>query len=178
MNLEHMCQQIKENYHRLKDEKKALFFLRYQFELLAWKRQKLKLGAIAFEIKEVLFDKTLLWEEIEIRYIRQDTSIDDEQKLENILERLGWKWDAKNVIAITVVILGGLSYLIALLRIQYYKKLPTIAFRSEHLDEILKFGIDSSFSTVDIGSLGTLLKNSYWLVDFIFEFCVYFNVIF
>ena len=178
MNLEHLCRQIKENYHRLRDEKKALLFLKYQFELLAWKRQKLKLGAIVFEIKEILFYKKVLWEEIEIRYIRQDTSIDDEQKIENILKRLGWKWDVKNVIAITVVILGALSYFIALLRIQYYKRLPTIAFRSEHFDLVLKFGIESSLTPPELGSLGIMLKSSYWIIEVISDFCIYFNIIF
>lgn len=89
MNLEHLCKSIKENYYRLKDEKKALLFLRYQFELLAWKRQKLKLGAIVFEIKKIVIAGITLHEDIEIRYIRQDTTRDDELKIENRLKALG-----------------------------------------------------------------------------------------
>lgn len=89
MNLEHLCRTIKNNYNKLKDEKKALLFLKYQFELLAWKRQKLKLGAIVFEIKEFVVSGITLYQDIDIRYIRQDTTHDDELKIENRLKALG-----------------------------------------------------------------------------------------
>lgn len=60
MNIEHLCQFVSKNFSSLKDKQKALNFVRYHFELLAWKRNKLKLGAIVFEIKEFVFHKTVL----------------------------------------------------------------------------------------------------------------------
>jgi hypothetical protein len=60
--------------------------------LLSVKRQKLKLGKIVFEIKEYKLDEMPAYkEEVEIRYIRQDTLDQDELKLENRLKALNWK---------------------------------------------------------------------------------------
>lgn len=88
MNLEQLCRDIRENYDRLKDKSFAFRLLRYQFELLAWKKRKLKLGAVVFEIKEFVVNGIILFEEADIRYIRQDTSEDDAMKFENRLKAL------------------------------------------------------------------------------------------
>jgi len=48
----------------------------------------LKLGAIVFEIKEFTVAGITLFEEADIRYIRQDTSEDDAMKFENRLKAL------------------------------------------------------------------------------------------
>jgi len=73
----------------LKDKKKTIIFLKYHFNLLATKRRKLKLGKVVFEIKEYKLDEMPAYkEEVEIRYIRQDTLDEDELKLENRLKAL------------------------------------------------------------------------------------------
>ena len=41
-----------------------------------------------FEIKEVLFDEFVIAETVEIRYIRQDTSAEDNLKIETRLRAL------------------------------------------------------------------------------------------
>jgi hypothetical protein len=46
---------VKKNKNRLRNYKRALIFLQYHLDLLEWKRRKLKLGAIVFEIKEFQF---------------------------------------------------------------------------------------------------------------------------
>jgi len=178
MDIENLCRTIKNNYHRLKDKKKAFIYLRYQFELLAWKRNKLKLGAIVFEVKRTFFHNTLLLEEIEIRYIRQDNTIADERKLENILKRIGWHWDAKNVIALIVVVIGFATYFYSWIYYQYQRYLPTLAFRSEHYDFILRFGFETGFSENSIQPFKSQFSFNYWLVDVLTDFCVYFNIIF
>ena len=88
MNLDHLIKTIRKNYHLLKDENLALKFLRYHLELLQWKKNKLKLGAIVFEVKETYFHGILLIEEVDIRYIRQDNTDTDELKLENRLKAI------------------------------------------------------------------------------------------
>jgi len=178
MNLEQLCRTIKDNWDIIPNKKWALKYLRYQFELLAWKRNKLKLGAIAFEIKEYKFDEVVLWEEPEIRYIRQDTTIEDEQKLENILKRLGWQWDMRNYIALSVVLFGAFCYVIALLKIEYYNRLPTLAFRDPHCDFILRFGFETCFTPRSVGIFNDFTKMNFWLVDLLTDFCIHFNIIF
>jgi len=178
MNIEQLCRTVKERWSEIKNKRKAIWYLIYQFELLAWKKQKLKLGAIVFEIKEVKFDNTVLWEDIEIRFIRQDTTEDDYRKLENILKRLGWQWDAKNIIALSTVIIGFISYFIAYLRLMYYKYLPTLAFRADHFDFVIKFGFESTLTPYATESVAPLFRLNYWMVDVLTDFCVYFNIIF
>lgn len=178
MNLEQLIKTIRQNFHRLKDENFALKFVQYHIELLAWKRNKLKLGAIVFEIKETYFHGILLREDIDIRYIRQDNTDADELKLENRLKAIGWKWDLKNFSALLVVIFGLLCEIYSHLYAWYCKNLPTLAYRSEHFDHILKYGFENSIIAGEIGFYKKLSGLNFWLVDFLTDFCVYFNIIF
>jgi len=88
MNIEQLIKTIRENYSKLKNKTFALKFLRYHLELLQWKRNKLKLGAIVFEVKETYFHGVLLLEEVDIRYTRQDNTDTDELKIENRLKAI------------------------------------------------------------------------------------------
>lgn len=178
MNLEHLIKTVRENFHRLKDEKFALNFVRYHIELLQWKRNKLKLGAIVFEVKETYFNGVLLIEEVDIRYIRQDNTDTDELKIENRLKAIGWKWDLKNVLAFLTVVFGLLCELYTHLHYWYCKNLPTLAYRSEHFDYILKYGFEHSFVSGEIGFLKKLSSVNFWLVDLLTDFCIYFNMVF
>lgn len=178
MNIEHLCRAIKNNYHRLRDEKKALLFLRYQFELLAWKQQKLKLGAIVFEIKEIAFAGITLVENAEIRYIRQDTTKDDELKIENRLKALGWKWDFKNVMALLVVVILALVLAYAYAYVWYCENLPTLAYRDPSADEMIYRSLESTLAFRPIGLFKALLILNFWVVNTLTTFCVNYGMLF
>lgn len=177
MNLEHLCQTIKKNYHLLKDEKKALLFLRYQFELLAWKRQKLKLGAIVFEIKKIVIAGITLHEDIEIRYIRQDTTRDDELKIENRLKALGWKWDFKNVGAFIIVLIFAITFIYAQLYIWYCENLATLAYRDPIIDELIKFSFKTTLLSNILQTYKYLIYLNEIFSDSLSKFCIEFNII-
>jgi hypothetical protein len=98
--------------------------------------------------------------------------------LENRLKAIGWKRDAKNVVALLVVIFILLCEIYTHLHYWYCKNLPTLAFRAEHFDYILKFGFESSLSPFSVGSLKEWSKTNYWLAETITDFCIYFNIIF
>lgn len=178
MNFEQLCLTVIRRWQEIPNKKKAVKLLRYFQEQLALKKKKLKLGSVTFDIKQIVFYQIVLWEEIEIRYTRQDTSEEDERKVENILKRLGWKWDAKNILAFCVVLFGIVTYLYSLLRYQYQKYLPAIAFRSEHHDYVLRYGFENCFSPYAVGTFRQLSSVNYWMVDLLTDFCTYFNVIF
>lgn len=178
MNLEHLFSLIRKNYHRLKNEAATLNFLKYHVELCQWKRNKLKLGAIVFEVKETYFNGILLLEDIDIRYTRQDNTDTDELKIENRLKAIGWKWDLKNVIAFATVVFGLCCEFYTHAHYWYCKNLPTLAYRTEHFDYILKFGFENSLVSGKIGFCNKFSLNNYWLVDFLTDFCTYFNIIF
>lgn len=93
MNFEHLCSLFTQNWTKIKNKKKALFFLKENYRILKLKKQKLKLGLISFEIKEFKIPNTsyILFETIDIKFIKQDTIDEDEQKFENRLKRLNVK---------------------------------------------------------------------------------------
>lgn len=62
--------------------------IKSQLKLLSIKKNKLKLGKIVFEIKELIYAEIPITESLEIRYSRQDNTESDELKLENRLNAL------------------------------------------------------------------------------------------
>jgi hypothetical protein len=178
MNIEHLCRSVLANWHRVKNVKKTLMYVRYQFELLAWKRQKLKLGAIVFEIKKIIIANITIHEDTEIRFIRQDTSQEDDLKIENRLKAIGWKWDVKNVLSLLVVIVLGGIFIYANIYVLYCEKLPTIAFRDPRADELVYYGLESSFVFSYTESFRSLLFLNFWLINTLTDLCIHFDLLF
>ena len=178
MNLEQLIKTIRANFHRLRDQEFALNFLKYHIKLLQWKRSKLKLGAIVFEVKETYFYGVLINEDIDIRYIRQDNTDTDELKIENRLKAIGWKWDLRNVLALITVMFGLACELYTYFDYWYKKNLPTLAYRMEHYDYILRYGFETSFNFGECGLFKKISISNYWLIDLLTDFCTYFSIIF
>lgn len=113
MNLEQLSLNVFKIWSKIsqKSKKKLLLFLKINYYLLNWKRNKLKLGSIIFEIKELYVGNFLIHEEIDIRYIRQDNTKTDEMKFENRLKKLNWKFDFNNVAAFCIVVSIIITYL-------------------------------------------------------------------
>jgi hypothetical protein len=91
LNLEQLLNLAIANWSKIKKKKKVLQIIKNQYEILEKKKQKLKLGKIVFEIKELIYAEIPLMETLEIRYSRQDNTEADSMKLENRLEALKWK---------------------------------------------------------------------------------------
>jgi hypothetical protein len=77
---------ITKNHEKLTDKKKTLAYLRYRYNLMHLHKQKLKLGKIAFEIKEHKDGDIVLFEKLEMIFSRQDNTEEDELKIENRLK--------------------------------------------------------------------------------------------
>lgn len=177
MNLEHLTKKIFSNWSLVKDKKKTLLFLKYQYYLLETKKKKLKLGAIAFEIKEYIFAEITLLETVEIRYIRQDNTETDELKLETRLNALKWKWNFSNIGALIVVILLALNSLYSFLFSWYVQNLPSFAIREERYERLLSFTFESifispSFTPIEIKSFNL------FLVELLTDYSLKFNIFF
>jgi len=150
-------------------------YVRYHFRLVAWKRQKLKLGAIVFEIKEIVFAEVILHEEPEIRFIRQDTSEEDSLKIENRLEAIKWRWDFKNIGAFILVAWLVFLYIRASLILWYQDKFPTLAFRDESILELIRFTLTTALASCDVASPRIFSFLNYLMVDTLTEICSIFN---
>lgn len=105
MNFEQLYFNIEKVWLKInfKKKKKLLNFLKFNYYLLQWKRKKLKLGSIIFEIKEFYLGIFLIYEDIDIRYIKQDNTKTDEMKLENRLKKLKWQWNFDNITAFLII---------------------------------------------------------------------------
>lgn len=108
MNLEHLLKIILHNQNLwiknpLVKTKIILFLKNYAFSLKS-KLKKLKLGSVGFDIKQFFLGNVFLYDTIEMRYTKQDTTEEDEMKLENRLEAIKWKWDFQNVLAFLIIV--------------------------------------------------------------------------
>ena len=72
---------------------------------LIQKKKKLKLGLISFEIKKIEIYEIILFETIDIKYLKQDTTQEDEQKLENIIKKFYWKNNFENFFSIFLILI-------------------------------------------------------------------------
>lgn len=175
MNLEQLCCNIKNKYHLLKDKKKTFKFLRFQLALLRWKKQKLKLGTVTFDLVYFEILGIPLWQEVEMRYLRQDTSEDDAMKFENRLKALNWKWDFSNVgafiIILSIVLLFSYVYLYQL----YCEHLPTIAIRPKKYNEIIEFTFENIIITPVITHNSYFILANYWFFSILAKFCIEFG---
>jgi hypothetical protein len=67
----------------------------------------------------------------------------------------------KNYIALAVVVFGASAQFFTFVINQYRKYLPTLAYRSEHYDFILKCGFEAAFSYNSIGCFSKFSSMNY-----------------
>jgi len=92
LNFEHLAKLILNNSDQILSDnllkKKVKNFIKNYFSILNLKMKKLKLGLVTFEIKQFFFGNIFLYDNLEMRYSRQDTTAEDELKLENRLNAI------------------------------------------------------------------------------------------
>jgi hypothetical protein len=115
----------------------------------------------------------VIWQDVEIRYIRQDTTHDDELKIENRLKALDWQWDFKNVTAFLIVSTFISLFLYSYFLVWYREKFPSFAFRSEKIDGLLKFTFDIIFTMSGVSFFKNSLIYNTWISETLLEFCIF-----
>lgn len=92
MNFEHLVKIIFSNADRITQnpvlKQRTKTYIKNYFFLLNLKLKKLKLGLVTFEFKQFFFGGIFLYDIVEMRYSRQDTTEEDELKLENRLNAI------------------------------------------------------------------------------------------
>lgn len=101
-------QQFHNKLRLLKSTNNSLFlkFVQRQDEkkkIEKLKKEKLKLGIVTFEIKEVMFANYVIFDTIEMIFSRQDNTETNSLKVENQLAALNWKWDFDNIFALITI---------------------------------------------------------------------------
>lgn len=109
MNFEQLVKIITNNAEKISTnivlKQRLKTYIKNYFFLLNLKLKKLKLGLVSFEIKQYFFGNIFLYDIIEMRHSRQDTTEQDELKLENRLNAIKWKWDFQNVGALLIILI-------------------------------------------------------------------------
>jgi len=152
--------------------------LKQQRRLYLHRKKKLKLGRIVFDFLMVSHLGINLWYETSIRNVGQDTTDHDEMQLDAILKRQGWKWDAKNVLALCTLALIGLVRLWIELDYAYREYFPALAYRTEHHDFLLQLSFDEILVLNIIEEFQSYAYLNFQLSSAISDFCIYFNIIF
>lgn len=109
VNFEHLVEILIHNKDQIRTDnilkKRAKMYIKNYFFLLNLKLKKLKLGFVTFELKQFFFGNIFLYDTLEMRFSRQDTTHEDELKLENRLNAIKWKWDFQNVGALLIIVI-------------------------------------------------------------------------
>jgi len=84
MNFERL---LKKNLHKINNVT-IVKKITNHFKLKMVNREKLKLGAITFEIKQIKIGDFKISETIDIRFIRQDNTFEDSLKIDSRIEAL------------------------------------------------------------------------------------------
>ncbi len=177
MNFEHLFNLIKNKKNQLKNRKILKKFINYHVELLKIKKNKLKLGAVTFDIIQKNLYNIITYQVIEMRYIRQDTSFDDELKLENQLKALNWKWDYANVLAFLIIFALLILIVISYIYLWYCNNLFTFAFKHPKYDLLIKNSFQLLFFNHSIFLNKYVLINMF-LTDSLINLCLFFKVFF
>jgi hypothetical protein len=148
LNLEHLSNFITNNYQLIQQNKliknRLKIYIKNYFFILNLKLKKLKLGLVNFEIKQFFFANIFLYDTLEMRYIRQDTTEEDEMSLEHRLEAIKWKWDFKNVAAFLLIAIIVWFILKNYLDITV-KELFYTFYDTEKFDQLTTYTFQSSF---------------------------------
>jgi hypothetical protein len=178
MNFEYHAQILEKLWPQITRKRAVLMYFRYEIYLLFWKRRKLKLGKIIFDIREYRSQGFLLFEEIRIVYVRQDNTEEQSYSLEAWVEYFSWQWDWVNILAF-LALLGFIFNQIKFQLFVFFAR-PWIYFfiRFDFEEYIYRMLLKDLFQVPHIG-LGILYnKQNEWFVNVCIDLCSFCNIFF
>jgi len=87
-----LCKLLNQRYLNIKDRNILYRYLLLSYENLKIKRNKLKLGAVTFEIKPYFFNNMCLFYSFEMVFSRQPSSNSTKKTMLNIINFFEWSW--------------------------------------------------------------------------------------
>lgn len=164
------------NYSKFKNPTVVKKYLQYEYELIKWKRNKLKLGKVKFEYSEVKYGSIVLKPMFNMVFSNQPSYSSTKQRFLSMYESTEWNWDLKNVLAFLLIVVT-LVFVIK----NYLKSLISYYFSSfcestESYETLLRFTLDMTLSSklTDTSYVQQLVQI---LSENIVDFCIYFNFI-
>jgi len=176
MNLEHFYRFLLKNYNFLPNPKKTIRFFAYEFDNLLMKREKLKLGSIVFEFKEIFYGDIKINEIMEMRYNRQDNTEADRLKFDNLLKLYDWKWDFPHIAAFLFVGSISFAYLYLLIQDWFYDTFPSFERNPDLTKKKLAGAFYYTFESKLPLAWSALRVVNFFLLHMMVEFCYFFNI--
>ena len=178
MNLEHFINLYLINQSQLKNKKLFLRFLKYHLLLLIWKRNKLKLGKIAFIFKKTYLTSFIYFEEITIRYVNQDNTEEDEFSFEAWTEYFSWHWDWVHIISLFFMLKIVFNSIKLWIIISFIDPWRWIFFKPIYYDYFLKIFIENIYFIPKFGLFRKWLVYNQCFIDTLIDLCSLFDIFF
>ncbi len=163
---------------RFPQKKRIAMLLVESLRIKEFLLKKLKLGKIAFEKREITYGGIKIYEFQEMRYTRQDTSVEDSLRLENQLKKYEWKWDFSNIMAFLILSIFSIFFLNNLLYFWCEDNLSSIFIKNPKYDLLINYSFESCFKNPPLTSFHSFfyfLNN--WLSDALFNLCSHYNIL-
>lgn len=141
------------------------------------KRNKLKLGSVVFEFKEIFVDDIKIDEIMEMRYNRQDNTDTDKLKFDNLLKMYDWKWDFPHIAAFLFVGSVSAAYLYLALEDWFYENFPAFIRNPKVVKNRLAGAFVIMFDKAVLPSWWAARMFNFLLIQFLVEFCYFFNIL-
>lgn len=151
-------------------------YMKNKTYLINTQKQKLKLGTIAFQIKNIEIMGIHVGEEIDIKFTKQDTTHEDSLKVENRLEALKWKWDFSNILAFLIIIFSILFFINAQFIHFYDDFLNILNSQTTNNDSLVTFTLESLFK-VNTQSTNKFDHLNFFITDVLIDMCDYYNIL-
>lgn len=151
-------------------------YMKNKISLINKKKQKLKLGTIAFQIKNIEIMGIHVGEEIDIKFTKQDTTREDSLKVENRLEALKWKWDFSNILAFLIIIFSILFFINAQFIYFYNDFLNILNSQTVNNDSLITFTLESFFK-INTQSTKKFNHLNFFITDVLIDMCNYYNIL-
>lgn len=138
--------------------------------------QKLKLGALVFEIKEPDLSLLRAHETIDIKYTRQDTTEEDALKLENRLISLQWRWDIYSILAFLIIFFFILLFIYVEIYNWYVDNLSFLNDSGYKKKAAIDFAYNTFFKETYNFSHSFRFLNS-WFNSVLIDMCQYYEIL-
>lgn len=177
MNFEHLFRFIFKNFNKIKNKQIYKSFLLNEYDIYKIKKEKLKLGKVALEVKKISLGEIPVFETMEMVYTRQDNTVENELKLENRLKALDWKWNLDNILAFVIVV----SFLSTYVYLETYdwllSEFPSVVERDPRRDSLIKFNFYCLYGSPNLVKFETFQLSSYWIYETICDLSMKLNII-
>jgi len=136
------------NYKLLNDPIKARALISESYNLLRYKRSKLKSGTTIFVFKQLYYGEWLVSQWFEMEFTSRKGPHNLRKGVEETLAVLDWSWDFKNLLLLGLIFLTGFNHITSHLE-SYY----TVFIAGGFEENVVRVGLNCIFRMAELRAL-------------------------